>query len=133
MKLKHLLLAALISLSSPAIAEADRFSENEAIARANLQTTEGAAFDRALGMALQEMPELEPRMTKCLIAHPGPQAVHGYFHFTSDTEYQLELRPLSDFSKCFSEALEGFSVPAPPTVPYFNHFTFSAVPDEGSN
>ena len=133
MNLKHLLLAALLSLSCLAIAAADQFSENEAIARKNLQTREGAAFDRALGMALQGMPEFEPRMTKCLIAHPGPQAVHGYFHFTSKTEYQLELKPVSEFSKCFSDALEGFSVPAPPTVPYFNHFTFSAAPDEGSN
>jgi hypothetical protein len=120
-------------LSSLAIAEANQFSVNEAIARQNLQTSEGAAFDRALGMALQGSPEFEPRMTECLVAHPGPQAVHGYFHFTSKTEYQLELRPQSEFSKCFSDALEGFSVPAPPTVPYFNHFTFSAAPEEGSD
>jgi len=49
------------------------------------------------------------------------------------TEYKLELLPHSDFSKCFSEALEGFTVPAPPTVPYFNHFTFSTAPEDGLN
>jgi hypothetical protein len=129
--IKHPLAAALVLLGGIGIAAADQFSENEAAAMRNLQTREGAAFDRALGMALQASPELEPRMTGCLVAHPGPQAVHGYFHFTSMTEYTLELRPDSAFSRCFSEALEGLPVPAPPTAPYFNHFTFSATPEGG--
>ena len=133
MKSKNLLITALLSLSGLAFAQGDTFSQAEASAKKNLMTSEGAAYDRALGQTLQASPEFEPRMNKCLAAHPGPQEVHGYFHFTSATAYQVELQPASSFSDCVASALEGFLVPPPPTIPYFNHFTFTVVPEDGSD
>jgi hypothetical protein len=130
---RQLLAATLLSFGGLALAQEDAFSQAEASAKRNLTTSEGAAYDRALGETFQSSADFEPRMNKCLAAHPGQQAVHGYFHFTSATEYQVELRPRGSFSECVSGALEGFRLPRPPTVPYFNHFTFTVVPDDGAN
>lgn len=130
---RRYVVAALCLTAGIAVAADGTFSQNETAARSNLQTQEGATYDRALGLALQASPEFEPNMTKCLEAHPGPQSVHGYFHFTTPTAYQVVLQPSSEFADCLASALEGFAVPPPPSVPYFNSFTFSAEPDDGSN
>lgn len=132
MNVCNCLIAALCLLAGIAVAADSSFTQNEMIAKSNLQTREGAAYDRSLGLALQARPEFEPNMTRCLEAHPGKQAVHGYFHFASSVTYRVVLQPRSQFSDCLANALEGFSVPPPPSVPYFNSFTFSVAPGEES-
>lgn len=133
MSARNCLIAALCFSAGIGVAADSTFSQNEITAKSNLQTREGAAYDRALGLALQASPEFEPNMTKCLEAHPGKQVVHGYFYFTSAVAYQVVLQPHSEFSDCLAGALEGFAVPPPPSIPYFNSFTFSMDPGSGSN
>lgn len=111
-----------------ALAAATEFQLNEAKARANVRTVAGARFDRALGASVQANPKFEAGVTRCLTKYPTAQAVHGYFHFTSATEYRLVLEPRNGFSKCLEAALKGFAVPKPPSVPYFNSFSFATAP-----
>ena len=120
--------AALYLWSLMAVASDSEFRANEMAAQANVNTEAGAAYDYALGTAMQANPKFESGMTACLAKHPGEQSVHGYFHFTSATQYQVVLEPGSAFSACLANALEGFTVPEPPSVPYFNSFAFSTAP-----
>jgi len=119
---------ALILSSSCAASSKGSFEANYAAANRNYQTADGVAYDKALSAVFEHSPDFTPNVSKCLSSHPGPQSVHGYFSFTSATEYQIVLEPKSDFSICLAKALEHHTVPAPPSVPYLNPFTFTFKP-----
>ena len=119
---------AFLCISPYAVSGSNTFESNFAIAKKNAETGKGAAYDVALGTAMQKRADFAPKFKHCISSHPGHQAVRGYFHFTSFTKYRLVLEPKSGFSVCLSKALEGQKVPAPPSVPYFNHFTVSTQP-----
>ena len=104
------------------------FKSNEEIAQANSVAPEGSSYDFALGTSMQANPKVLSGMTTCLEQSPGEQSVHGYFYFTSATQYKVELEPRSPFSECLEKALEGHRVPKPPEIPYFNKFNFSTAP-----
>lgn len=106
-------------------ASEDSFETNYAKAKANAATKEGAAYDAALGAAYEATPEFRGKVEECLLASPMPHDVHGYFQFTSKTEFTVVLEPKDTFSDCLSRAMLGQSVPAPPRVPYLNPFTFT--------
>ena len=116
---------AFLCVSPYAVAGNNTFESNFAIAKKNAETEKGAVYDAMLGTAMQQHPDFAPKFSHCLSSHPGHQAVRGYFYFTSSTKYRLVLKPESGFSVCLSKALEGRKVPAPPSVPYLNHFAFS--------
>ncbi len=111
--------------SSDSIAAEREFNRGVSEARANGETEEGARYDRALGEAIQSLPEFAPSMSACLDGREGERSVHGYFHFTANANYTVVLEPRSPFSECLAQALEGHEVPAPPKMPYFNSFKFS--------
>jgi hypothetical protein len=117
-----LLFALAMSLALPAAAD-EAFDANLAIARQNLATPAGAAYDRALGDAMRAAPGVSEAMTACLEKHPGDHSVQGFFHITSPGGYKVVLAPADPFSACLVAALEGWSLPAPPSLPWFNHFT----------
>lgn len=104
------------------------FEANVRQAHENAATPEGAAYDRALGATFQSSPDFEAGMIACLEKHPGDHAVEGYFHLISATEYKVVLEPSSDFSTCLARAFEGFPLPEPPAIPYFNPLSFSNQP-----
>ena len=128
-KLKQLLalvltLAVVMGFALPAAAADPAADANLALARQNLATEEGAAFDREMGMAMMAIPAATEAVAACQRAHPGHHELQGYFHFTSATDYRLVLAPQSPFADCLARALQGRAVPAPPSLPWFNHFTF---------
>lgn len=85
----------------------------------------GAAYDQALGAAMQAMPEVSSKMMDCLVENSDGPPVYGYFEFTSATQYKVVLRPKSPLADCVTDALEGQSVPAPPSLPWLNVFELS--------
>ena len=121
--LPALLLAVALPFALPAAAD-DSFDANLALARQNLATVPGAAYDRTLGEAIQARPAVFEAMAACQRKHPGDQDLQGYFHFTSGTAYTVVLAPAGPFATCLGQALEGQALPAPPGLPWFNHFTF---------
>ena len=120
---RPLLLALSLSFALPASADG-AFDANLAIARQNLASEAGAAYDRKLGEAMAKLPVTRQATDECLRKHPGNHDVHGYLHFTAATRYTLVLAPASPFAACLAKAFEGHAVPAPPKLPWFNHFTF---------
>ena len=128
-----LLLATALATPSLAVADA-RFDANLALARQNLATPAGAAYDRRLGEAAAQIPALAEGISACLRAHPGNHDVQGYFHFESAQRYTVALAPSGPFATCLTQALEGQVLPAPPTLPWFNHFTLQNTdPAAGSS
>jgi hypothetical protein len=122
---RPLLLALALAFALPAAAAADgAFDANLAVARQNLATPAGAAYDRALGEAMREAPGATEAMGACLEKNPGDQDVQGFFHFTSGRAYSVVLAPAGPFADCLAKALSDRSLPAPPSLPWFNHFTF---------
>ena len=111
-----------------AIAADGDFQSNVIKAQANGRTEAGATYDAILGKMLQNNVNFESSMTGCLTKNPGTQSVRGYFHFISANKYQVVLEPQNDFSACLANALEGHNLPEPPSIPYFNSFSFSTVP-----
>ena len=101
------------------------FDAHYAKARENLASEAGAAYDRQLGASMDALPHLKRDMAACAEAHQGLQDAHGYLEFTTAQSYQVILQPDSDFSRCLAKALSGHAVPAPPSLPWFNHFSFS--------
>jgi hypothetical protein len=120
---RPLLLALALTTALPASAD-DAFDANLAIARQNLASEAGAAYDRKLGEAMAKLPLTAQATDECLARHPGDHDVQGYFHFTTPTRYTLVLVPAGRFATCLGKAFEGHAVPAPPKLPWFNHFTF---------
>lgn len=114
----------LFGIASAASGADTSFEANFAAAEANANTDQGALYDVALANAL-ETDQVKAAIGVCLKANPGPQAVHGYFQFSSATAYSVVLMPASGFSQCLAKSLEGHAVPAPPRLPYLNPFTFT--------
>lgn len=110
---------------APALGATEDFDTKYAKSRENLASEAGVAYDRQLGLAMQALPALQPAMSRCLEKNPQPQDVHGYFEFTSASEYRVVLRPASDYATCLEKALSGHGVPAPPKLPWLNHFTLA--------
>ena len=119
--------AILCLVSAMAWASDATFKVNEKVALENSLTTAGADYDYALGTTLQSHPRFESGMTACLNQYPGDQSVHGYFEFSGPNAYKVVLEPQSDFSACLAKSLEGFDVPEPPKIPYFNKFSFATT------
>ena len=115
--------ALLLAFALPAAAE-DAFDANLAIARQHLATPAGAAYDRALGEAMRKAPGATEAMGACLAKHPGDRDIQGFFHFASGRQYSVVLAPAGPFAVCLAKALSGHPLPAPPRLPWFNHFTF---------
>lgn len=131
--LQALLLVMALPFALPALAADAAFDANLALARQNLATVPGAAYDRALGEAIMQLPAVAEAMGACQHKHPEDQKLQGYFHFTSRTDYTVVLAPAGPFASCLGKALEGQALPAPPSLPWFNHFTFSyTAPAAGS-
>ncbi|MFY2762496.1 hypothetical protein [Arenimonas sp. MALMAid1274] len=126
MKPACLLLFALAC--QPVLAAVDDFDTKLAKARENLASEAGAAYDRKLGLAMQALPALVPAMKDCATRHPEQQDVHGYFEFTAGAPYRVVLRPASPYAGCLEKALSGHDVPAPPQLPWYNHFLFATDP-----
>ena len=122
--LPALLLALLLPAALPAAADAT-YDANLALARQNLATVDGAAYDRTMATAMMGNPAVVEAVGACQRQHPpGPgQGVEGYFHFTSASSYTVTLVPAGPFATCLVKALEGRAMPAPPSLPWFNHFT----------
>ena len=122
--LRALLLALLIPAALPAAADAT-YDAQLALARQNLATEAGAAYDRTMAEAMMGDPAVVQAVGACQQQHaPGPgQGVEGYFHFTSNTQYTVTLMPAGPFATCLGKALAGRTLPAPPSLPWFNHFT----------
>ena len=120
-----LLMTALLGAAPSGLAADEDFDARLREAIDNLDTADGARFDRELGMSLQSRPEMFDAVSACLRAHPGAHRLQGYFHFRTGRDYELVLRPDTRFARCLSAAMQGHAVPAPPRVPYVNHFTFS--------
>lgn len=118
---------ALCLFSSAASCSGNAFEANFTAAQENAKTKTGAAYDMALGNGLQS-PDVQAQISKCLKDNPGPQAVRGFFQFSTPSRYRLMLRPESRFSRCLSRAMEGHRVPAPPRLPYLNPFNFTSQP-----
>ena len=121
--------ATLLAVSSPARSQADtpeRFASQLALAEKNVQMEAGAAYDRLLGTTIEQLPDFRPKIDQCLKANPGAQSVKGYFEFRAGLPYRLVLAPKSPFSDCLANAIEGRVVPAPPSLPYVNPFSFTA-------
>jgi hypothetical protein len=124
MRLIVLLLAA--ALAGPAAADDIVFDANYRTARENAGTPTGAAYDLALGAALQAAGTFEPAIDACMAAHPDASGVlNGYFQFSTREQYQVVLRPKGPLASCIESALEGLAVPPPPSVPWFNVFVFN--------
>lgn len=121
-----LLLAPLTATSQST--SVDEFAQKMTIAETNVQMVSGAVYDQELGTTLQKLPDFDTKITACLNANPGAQSVHGYFEFQSKTQYRLVLEPKGPFADCLTNALEGRAVPAPPSVPYLNPFSFTHNP-----
>ena len=115
-----LLLPAAVAATTPGDAS---FDSQLALARQNLATEAGAAYDRALAEAMRPHPAVSEAINACLRNHPGDQDVQGYFHFTSASKYTVVLSPTGPFATCIAKALQGQPLPAPPRLPWFNHFT----------
>lgn len=131
--LRVLLLAFAMPIALPAAAADAAFDANLALARQNLATVPGAAYDRALGEAIMKLPAVAEAMAACQRKHPEDQNLQGYFHFTTAAAYRVVLAPASPFATCLGAALEGQSLPAPPSLPWFNHFTFRyTAPADGA-
>lgn len=93
-------------------------------ADANRRTAEGAAYDGAMARAF-DTTEVRAALGRCLQAHPGPQALRGYFTVFGVDAYQLELRPRGPLASCVERAIEGRrGVPLPPRTPWLNQFDF---------
>lgn len=120
---RPLLLALALAFALPAAADG-AFDANLAIARQNLASEAGAAYDRKLGEAIASLAVTKQATDDCLRKHPGDHDVQGYLHFTTPTRYTLVLAPAGPFATCLGKAFEGHAVPAPPKLPWFNHFTF---------
>lgn len=101
------------------------YDANLAVARQNLATKAGQDYDRALGGAVMKLPAVAKAMGACQTRHPGDQSVQGYFHFSAAGQYTVVLAPKGPFANCLTKALEGLSLPAPPRLPWFNHFTYA--------
>lgn len=120
--------AALLATSSPANSQADTpdpFANQLALAEKNVQMEAGAAYDRLLGTTIEQQTDFRPKVEQCLKANPGAQTVKGYFDFRAGMPYRLVLAPKSPFSDCLAKAIEGRVVPAPPSLPYVNPFSFT--------
>lgn len=125
-KASFLLLLAACATASCTSGDA-QFERNEKQARDNLATEAGAAYDQALGRGIEANPAALADITRCLEKHAGPHDVHGYYHFHAEDDFRVVLRPTTGFSTCLASALEGHAAPAPPSVPYFNPFTFQTA------
>lgn len=123
--LRALLLVVALPFVLPTAAADAAFDANLALARQNLATVPGAAYDRVLGEAIMPLPAVADAMRACQRKHPEDQKLQGYFHFASRTAYTVVLAPAGPFASCLGKALEGQALPAPPSLPWFNHFTFS--------
>jgi hypothetical protein len=124
MRLPILLAAAAFAL--PVAAADNVFDANYRHARDNAGTPAGAAYDLALGTAMESSERLRPATTACLEQHAASRSdLHGYFQFSTRSTYQVVLRPKSAFSACMEAALEGYPLPAPPALPWYNVFTFT--------
>jgi hypothetical protein len=123
-----LALGIFAALPAAAADDVDDFAASYAQAEANARTEAGGQFDFLLGASLQN-DVVMTAVTECVRLNPGPQDVRGYFQFRSATEYEVVLAPGSAFATCLASALEGRAVPAPPSVPYLNPFTFSFDPE----
>lgn len=121
--------AVLLAASPVANSQADtpeRFASQLALADKNVQVEAGAAYDRLLGTTIEQQPDFSPKMDQCLKANPGAQSVKGFFEFRAGMPYRLVLAPKGPFSDCLAKAIEGRVVPAPPSLPYVNPFSFTA-------
>jgi hypothetical protein len=124
--MRPILLLLAAALAGPAAAADVVFDANYRSARDNAGTLEGAAFDRALGAAMEGSQRLRPATAACLEQHAGSRSnLHGYFQFAATGGYQVVLRPKSAFSDCMESALEGYELPKPPAFPWYNVFTFT--------
>ena len=124
-------LAALLTLAlgaMPTPVSDASFQANSARAAKNLATAAGKAYDEALGKSINASADFAPKASACLRQFPGDQTVEGYFEFGADGGYRMVLRPDGGFARCFAQALEGRTVPAPPSRPYVNPFAFSNHP-----
>ena len=116
--------------AAPACAAASeaetRFDIEQRLAAVNLKGANGRDYDRRLGEYFQHRPEVEKELTSCLIEHPRPPKLAGYFRFagagSSAPGYELILRPSGAFADCIAAAFSGHAPPAPPQLPYFNPF-----------
>lgn len=117
-----LLLALAMAMATPALAD-ESFDANLATARQNLASETGAAYDRALGEAIEKAPGLAQALTACMEKFPGNPPLQGYLHFSAPAAYTVVLAPAGPAASCLAKALEGRALPPPPSVPYFNHVT----------
>lgn len=125
MRPNHLLAIAALVIATPAAAD-NVFDANYRQARENAATTAGATYDQTLSDAMEASATVQPAMAACLDAHADAIIdLHGYFHFAAGGTYQVVLRPNGPFADCVESAMEGQSLPAPPTLPWYNEFVFS--------
>ena len=105
-----------------------QFKANSALAASNAASKAGAAYDAALGKAIDASADFPVKATACLRQFPGDHVVQGYFEIRSAANYRVVLQPDDGFGQCFSRALEGRALPVPPSLPYFNPFAFTNHP-----
>lgn len=116
----------LIALSTAACARQKSFDENYATARENAATTQGIAYDNAVGAVMQSTPALVLAQRECVIRNPGQPSLHGYMLIKSPTDYSVSFEPKGALADCIEATFANYKLPTPPSSPYLNPVEFSA-------
>ena len=95
-------------------------------AKGNRNSEEGAAYDEALGKAMNNEKVARAVLT-CYRDNASTRIdLEGFFEIESEKEYAVALRPEGKFATCMERAYGGRTLPTPPDTPYLNHVEFKA-------
>jgi hypothetical protein len=123
----RVLAAFLIAVSIVSCAKQKTYEENYETAEENAATKPGAAYDNALGAAVQGTPGFMLVQRDCVIKNPGGPSLHGYILIKSQTEYSVVLEPKGALADCIEATLTNRTLPVPPSTPYLNPVEFAAT------
>jgi hypothetical protein len=125
---KLLAMATICVLCCASCAKQKSFEENFQTAKQNAATASGAAYDNAVGAAVQGVPGYMLSVRTCMVNHPGEHKLHGYLLINSPTNYMVVLEPKGPLADCVADVVANRTLPAPPTTPYLNPVEIEGPP-----
>ena len=104
------------------------FEGNYQLAKENATTASGAAYDDAVGTAVQGVPGYLLSLRNCMVKNPGEHVLHGYMLIKSTTDYTVVLEPKGPFADCVARLMAHRTLPVPPSTPYLNPLEVKGPP-----
>ena len=132
--MRHLVAFAIVGLALGVTVAADpspkdRFEKLKASAKANLETPEGQAYDKALAATFEK--DYGSMVTQCFqtTKHPDLSALEMVFTVAKDGKIrETAVWPETNIAKCLRGELVGAALPVPPSDGYLAFMSMNFKP-----